>query len=153
MEVQKSRPQVLQQRLRELLQREPARTRKLIWHAAQIVGLARETSVHALCKTTYVFTGYLYILTAVRYGTLQDESKTGRTTRLDLLPWHQEHEEGNEVDDWIKNGGIAAVGQVDNICDANCFPILKSNAINTLREMHAWKLSEKFAKVIHAFPW
>ena len=153
-EIQRIQPQFLQQRLRDVLPQNPIRTRRLTWHAAQIVGIAHEKAVHALCKTTLVFTGYLYLLTTVRYGTLQGERSDSTTTvQLDRLPWSQDLHEVAEVETWIEMGGPAAVGLVSNICDGSCFPTLKANAVRTLQDLPTWELNRKFCKVIDAFPW
>ncbi|KEF62066.1 uncharacterized protein A1O9_00038 [Exophiala aquamarina CBS 119918] len=152
-EVQRKQTHALQQRLRNLLQRDPIRTRRLTWHAAQIVGIAHENAVHALCKTTLVFTGYLYLLTSVRYGNLQSNCDFDPPVQLDRLPWCQDSEEGAEVETWIEMGGPAAVGSVSNLCDKDCFQTLKANAIQTIQDLKTWQLNQKFCKIIDAFPW
>lgn len=152
-EVQKNQTQALQQRLRDLLRHDPVRTRRLTWHATQIISIAREKAVLALCKTTLIFTGYLYFLTAVRYGTLRGDGGLDRPVPLDGLPWSQDPDEVAEVEAWIQVGGPAAVGSIPDICDDGCFPTLKTSAIRTIQDLQPWELNKKFCKIIDSFPW
>ena len=142
-------------RLYDLFHREPIKTRSLAWHAAQIIGIANEFTVHAPCETMRVFMGHLLLLAIVSSRSLvsldthrADYGASVDPVRLDQPSWNQGPQGQVAVDNWIKNGGPARVGAVTDICDPLSFPVLRRSALSTMQKMRVWGLASKFYKIL-----
>jgi hypothetical protein len=142
-------------RLAAVLTKNLKETRAMVWHAAQIIAMAREYFIHAPCETMRVFMGHIFILAYAKYGCPLsrgvEEQEHGRfpPVRLDQPTWREEQTPA--IDRWIEKGGPASVGSVEDICDAACLGVLKEDALQMMRDMRIWGLGKKFCKVLDAF--
>ncbi|KAH8807130.1 fungal-specific transcription factor domain-containing protein [Xylogone sp. PMI_703] len=145
-------------RLKNIWAHDPLHTRAMVWHAAQIIAMAREYFIHAPCETMRVFMGQIFILAFAKYGAAQQQQKhmdaasaTRPATvavRLDEPTWRENQK--SAVNRWIEIGGPASVGSV-NIYDPSCVAALKSNSLQILADMRVWGLARKFAKILKGF--
>lgn len=139
-------------RLRYKLACDPRRTRKLVWHAAQIVAVADEYVVSAPCEILRVFMGYLFIMAFARYGTHAHEMVDVQEfvpVKLDVPSPTQSQQEG--MSRWIEYGGAASLASIDNICSDRCVDTLNEQAQALLSKLRNWGLVDKFSKILDAF--
>jgi hypothetical protein len=140
-------------RLASVLAKDPQETRKMVWHAAQIIAMAREYFIHAPCETMRVFMGHIFILAFSKYGCLTEPRLQTQhqlpLVRLDQPTWREEQKPA--IKRWIELGGPASVGSVEDIYDATCLERLKQDALQMMREMRVWGLGRKFCKVLEGF--
>jgi hypothetical protein len=144
-------------RLRRLLHREPAKARYLAWHAAQIIGMAREYTIHTPCETMRVFTGHILLLAIVRYTFLQgdgmDHEHQREIVELDKLPSASSAQDRGSIDRWIERGGPAVLrgSQPIYVSDPDPFPLLRTLALETMQNMQIRGLANKFYIVLQMF--
>jgi hypothetical protein len=135
-------------RLRSDFAKDPKRSRQLVWHAAQIVAVANEYLVSAPCEIMRLFMGYIFIIAYVEH-TSQASQNLSNPVRLDL-PNHQMAQR-HSINEWIRNGGPASIGSVDNVYSKGCAATLSQDAQSMLQRLHCWGLAEKFTKILQAW--
>ncbi|KEF51838.1 uncharacterized protein A1O9_12175 [Exophiala aquamarina CBS 119918] len=128
------------------------KTRKLVWHAAQIIAVADEYVVSAPCEILRVSMGYLFIMAFARFGTHTQETvdmQEVESVKLDNLrptPTQQE-----AMSRWIEHGGSASLASIDNLCSDRCIGALNEQAQALLSKLCNWGLVDKFSKILDAF--
>ena len=99
------------------LTHDPCKTRKLVWHAAQIIAVADEYVVSAPCEILRVSMGYLFIMAFARFGTHTHETvdvPEDEPVKLDNLRPTQSQQDA--MSRWIEYGGSASLASIDNLC-------------------------------------
>lgn len=132
--------------------RDPRKTRKLAWHAAQIIAVADAYLVSAPCEILRVFMGYLFIMAFARYGTHAQKIADGQgvvSVKLDVPSPTQSQQEA--ISKWIEYGGPASLASIDNICSDRCVGTLNEQAQALLSKLRNWGLVDKFCKILDAF--
>lgn len=140
------------QRLISKLRSQPRRTRKLVWHAAQITAIADCYPVSAPCEILRVFMGYSFLLAFSRYCVDFHASCDGTKSeqaRLDLLSPTERDKE--MIASWVEHGGPAGLTSIDNICSTQCVNVLSQQAQALMHKLHGWGLADKFAKILSIF--
>lgn len=149
---------VAKDHLRYVFSRNPVVTRRLACHAASIVGIARECTIHTPCETIRVFMGFAYLLAFTKFFPFQlhemdnhlgDDEDPG--PQLDLLPWKRSPDATGHVERWIECGGRASLEFVGNICDVRNFEALKQTGLKALQDLRVWGLAGKFYRSMRNF--
>jgi hypothetical protein len=144
--------ELAKQRLVSKLRSQPRRTRKLVWHAAQITAIADCYPVSAPCEILRVFMGYSFLLAFSRYcidfHTAQGDIRTTKA-QLDILnPTDRQKE---DIALWVEHGGPASLAAIENICSVRCVTALSQQAQSLMIKLRGWGLADKFAKILNIF--
>lgn len=143
--------EVAQMRLRSAFTQDAHKGRMLLWHAAQIVGIANEYLVSAPCEIMRVFMAYIFILAYSTYGPRFASSANDQVPlRLDL-PCHEHTSRRRSVADWVNTGGPAGLGSIKNVFDDGCVSNLSRDAQVIMQRLRCWGLAGKFCKILHVF--
>ncbi|KAL6799689.1 fungal-specific transcription factor domain-containing protein [Trichoderma sp. SZMC 28012] len=143
--------EVAQMRLRSAFTQDAQKGRMLLWHAAQIVGIANEYLVSAPCEIMRVFMAYIFILAYSTYGPRFASSANDQVPlRLDL-PCHENTSQKRSVTDWVGTGGPAGLGSIKNVFDDGCASHLSRDAQVLMQRLRCWGLAGKFCKILHVF--
>lgn len=132
----------------------PCKTRKLVWHAAQIHAVANEYVVSAPCEILRVFMGSILLLAFSKYcpdlSALDEASAHGRPmVFLDRLD-PTDNQEG-QIERWIKEGGPASLSGVSNIYSPELGVTVCQRTQGLLGKAQCWGLSSKFVKILQLF--
>lgn len=146
--------ELAKQRLVSKLGSQPRRTRKLVWHAAQITAIADCYPVSAPCEILRVFMGYSFLLAFSRYClSLHSHGGGGvperEVVQLDLLSPSDGQKEA--IAHWVEHGGPAGLSSVPNICSSSCVQALSQQAQALMHKLSGWGLADKFAKILNIF--
>ncbi|KAH8647812.1 hypothetical protein BX600DRAFT_518225 [Xylariales sp. PMI_506] len=139
-------------RLRSSFVQNPRKARELVWHAAQIVAMAREYLVSAPCEILRLFMGYVYIIAFSRYFPSAALDSDGRrrissvTLRLDV----HEPTQTRAVKEWIARGGIASIGSAEDVCAEGSAHAIGRDAQRMLQRLRCWGLADKFIKILQS---
>lgn len=139
-------------RLTSKLAYDQCKTRKLVWHAAQIIAVADEYVVSAPCEILRVSMGYLFIMAFARFGTHPQKTidvHDVESVKLDNLRPSQDQQEA--MSRWIEDGGSASLASIDNLCSEGCIGALNEQAQGLLSKLRNWGLVDKFSKILDAF--
>ncbi|KAL7911492.1 fungal-specific transcription factor domain-containing protein [Trichoderma velutinum] len=143
--------EVAQMRLRSAFTQDAHKGRMLLWHAAQIVGIANEYLVSTPCEIMRVFMAYIFILAYSTYGP-RFASCAGDQAPIRLdLPCHEHTSRRRSVADWVSTGGPAGLGSIKNVFDDGCVSNLSRDAQVIMQRLRCWGLAGKFCKILHVF--
>ena len=144
---------VARKRLRSTFARDVRTGRRLLWHAAQVVAVANEYLVSAPCEIMRVFMAYIFILSYSAYGPQVTNRSGKEPIRLDLAEADRESEEQIQaVSEWIREGGPARLGSVEDICaEGGCVQDISRDAQVMMQRLRCWGLAEKFTRILHVF--
>lgn len=135
-------------RLSETFASDPQRSRRLLWHAGQIVAIANDYLVSAPCEIMRLFMGYIFIITFAKYCPRWPPVK-GVTVHLDFSGHTANQKTG--VADWIQRGGTAKMGSSEDIFANGATLVIAQDAQAMLLRLRCWGLSEKFTKIVQSF--
>ncbi|KAK9476784.1 fungal-specific transcription factor domain-containing protein, partial [Lipomyces japonicus] len=152
-------------RIQVIFTLDPVNARKLAWHAAQIVGIARRYAIRTPCETMRVFLAGLFLYAFAKYfpadnsNNNEDDNYNGdgqdpvTTVNLDTLPWLSGvswDERQAELDRYFMIGGNAKMDSVDLLCSADGKGAEQVLAVvlATLKLMKCWGLAQKFSSVL-----
>ena len=139
---------VVRRRLAAAMKGDRKRTRRLLWHAGQIVAVANEFLVSAPCEIMRLFMAYIFILAYSKHGPVS--SKRSRDmVRLDLSSRQRQLQQ--EVEDWIQLGGPAQVGSALDVHAQGATALITGDAQAIFQRLRTWGLAEKFAKILQCF--
>lgn len=143
--------EVARRRLKMTLATDPQTSRRLCWHAAQIVVIANEYLVSAPCEILRVFMGYIFILAYSAYGPREPTSPAEESisVRLDLSD--RDVSQRRKVVKWIQSGGPASLGSVQDLCAAGCIPAISRDAQGMMQKLRCWGLADKFTRMFQVF--
>ncbi|KAH8171969.1 fungal specific transcription factor domain-containing protein [Sarocladium implicatum] len=122
--------------------------RALLWHACQIVAIAREYIVSAPCEIMRIFMGYIFIMSYGAYSPkLPSDQRRKQPLRLDVLS--QSEQPRQAVTDWVLRGGPASVGSVQVVgMGRGSTSAFSQDAQAMMQNLKGWGLAEKFAKIL-----
>jgi hypothetical protein len=145
--------EVAKKRLRSTFARDVHTGRRLLWHAAQVVAVANEYLVSAPCEIMRVFMAYIFILSYSAYGPRATTGSGKKPIRLDLAECDRESEAHIQaVSEWIREGGPARLGSVEDICsEGGCVQDISRDAQVMMQRLRCWGLAEKFTRILHVF--
>ena len=154
----KSELSKVKEHLRYVFVQNPMETRRLVYHAASIIGIARECTIFTPCETMRVFMGLAFLLAFNRFfpfhqGVTNDPVDDTRSSafKLDKLPWECKSDPSDRIAHWVECGGPASLGPVPNICDPQSFDVLKAFALKTIQDLRVWGLAGKFYRTMKSF--
>lgn len=124
---------------------DPVRSRRLLWHAGQIVAVANQYLVSAPCEIMRLFMGYIFIIAFARYCPRQDSA--GMTTIID----RPGHIDDHGVASWIHCGGPAQMGSTGDVFAPGATALIAEDARTIFGRLCGWGLSEKFAGIVQCF--
>ncbi|CAH0027043.1 unnamed protein product [Clonostachys rhizophaga] len=142
-------------RLRQIFRSNATNARRLAFHAAVIIAIARDCTINTPCETLSVFMGYAYLLAYIRFATFTeddiDENLALPRVALDEIPWMRDANAMRQINRWIEYGGPASLGAIANICDRRSFDEAKQGALDALTELSVWGLARKFRQTVSKF--
>lgn len=142
--------QLVKRRLQSKLASDPRQTRKMVWHAAQIIVIANRYLVSAPCEILRIFMGYIFIIAVVKFcPQIWDAFGQSTSVRLDLA--NNEKRQKIAIAEWIQYGGRASIGSADDVCTKRGVQVVSQEAQSMLQKVHFWGLAEKFTRIIARF--
>lgn len=136
-------------KLRESFGSDLRLTRKLVWHAAQIIGVADEYLVSAPCEILRVFMGCIFLIAFAKYSPAVWETGSASTVELDKIS--KEPGQTELVNSWIRNGGTATIVGADATNSSQFVAHITNHTQNLMRKVHFWGLSQKFSQILQIF--
>ncbi|KAH8689506.1 fungal-specific transcription factor domain-containing protein [Talaromyces proteolyticus] len=124
-------------------------TRKLVWHAAQIIGVAHEYMVSAPCEILRVFMGCIFLIAFAKYSPVVAGTSSSRTIKLDRIS--KDLGQTELVDAWIRHGGIATIAGMEATTSWEFVAHISNHTQALLRKVHFWGLSQKFSQILQIF--
>ncbi|KAL7947727.1 hypothetical protein V8C42DRAFT_363290 [Trichoderma barbatum] len=136
-----------QQKLIEQFAMDPYKSRQYVWHAAQMVRVAKIYAIFAPCDNLRIFTAYITILAFAKYGphSLRDVDS------VEPFPIEQCPHCDNDVEDWLQNGGPVRIGACARI-QAGCpTEQIIRESFQMLYRLENWGISERFFNILVHF--
>ncbi|KAJ5223328.1 hypothetical protein N7468_007870 [Penicillium chermesinum] len=133
---------------------DPSKTRKLVWHAAQIHAVANEYVVSAPCEILRVFMGAILLLAFSKYCpklAASDEGSASDRPMVFLDRLDPTNTQAGLVEVWIKHGGPASLSGVSDIHSSELAATVCRRTQGLLEKAQCWGLSNKFVKILHMF--
>jgi hypothetical protein len=140
---------IARRRLSAAMKADKKRTRRLLWHAGQIVAVANEFLVSAPCEIMRLFMAYVFVVAYVKYSPSSLRSGEGIQVRLDMNC--RSVEQRKAIMQWIQTGGPAQIGSADDIFGHGSAGLISKDAQNIFQRLRSWGLAEKFAKILQSF--
>ncbi|KAK9464840.1 fungal-specific transcription factor domain-containing protein [Lipomyces arxii] len=147
-------------RIQVIFTLDPVNSRKLAWHAAQIIGIARQYPIRTPCETMRVFLAGLFLYAFAKYSHQDSRDSAQLAAKLDTLSWLPKDSQTRpeDLDRWFLQGGRASMDSVDDICARTINPdgtVVATGAehvlavvLATLRSMKIWGVAAKFCTVL-----
>lgn len=136
-------------KLRESFGSDLCLTRKLVWHAAQIIGVADEYLVSAPCEILRVFMGCIFLIAFAKYSPVV--SRTGSANTVELGKISKEPGQTELVNSWIRNGGTATIVGAEATNSNQFVAHITNHTQDLMRKVHVWGLSQKFSQILQIF--
>ncbi|EED20705.1 conserved hypothetical protein [Talaromyces stipitatus ATCC 10500] len=141
-------------RLRAKFSNDASRTRKLVWHAAQILAIANQYLVSAPCEILRIFMGSIFLMAFSKYSTCPSYFELDKND----LPYVKLDEIQNTIgcqtpliSDWIRHGGPAYIADVDDIYSEKFSSHISIRTQALLQRIEYWGLSRKFVRILQIF--
>lgn len=139
-------------RLQNIFRNNPANTRRLVFHAAVIIAIARDCTINTPCETLSVFMSHALLLAYIKFFPFVNHDTTLTVpVRLDEIPWMRGVHAMRQVESWIAEGGPASLGSIENICNRDSFLAAKEGALGALEDLSVWGLARKFRQTVAKF--
>ncbi|KAL1870651.1 hypothetical protein Plec18167_007415 [Paecilomyces lecythidis] len=143
------------QRLKTKFASDPRRSRKLIWHAAQILAIANQYLVSAPCEILRIFMGSIFLMAFSKYSGRPSDYDGGNalnqiSIRLDEID-DMGGRESELVSNWIHHGGPACITGVEDIYSEAFASHVSAQTQCLLQRIQYWGLSRKFVKILQIF--
>lgn len=134
---------------------DPSRTRKLVWHAAQILAVANQYLVSAPCEILRVFMGSIFLMAFAKYSGDPEYSGLGRDdfpyVKLDEIENTTKGSQSPLIHDWISHGGPAYITAIDDIYCERFASHVSIRTQDLLQRIQYWGLSRKFIRILQIF--
>ncbi|KAH8820153.1 fungal-specific transcription factor domain-containing protein [Xylogone sp. PMI_703] len=131
---------------------DPCRTRRLIWHAAQIIAVANQYLVSAPCEILRIFMGCIFLMAFAKYGPgILDLDINNRRQPVKLDEIDELGSKNQVVAEWISSGGPASIAGFDNIYNEEFATHISLRTQSLLQRIQFWGLSHKFIKILEIF--
>ncbi|KAL6880939.1 hypothetical protein J3F83DRAFT_720371 [Trichoderma novae-zelandiae] len=136
-----------QQKLVEQFAVDSSKSRQYIWHAGQMIRVAKIYAVFAPCDNLRIFTAYLAIIAFAKYGPSSLRDVDGvEPFHADAWPFCD-----MEVERWLQAGGPARIGSCHRI-QAGCpTDQIMQDAFQLLYRLENWGISERFFNILVHF--
>jgi hypothetical protein len=136
---------------------DPSRTRKLVWHAAQILAIANQYLVSAPCEILRVFMGSIFLMAFAKYSNnnnhyYSEYEKDGLPyAKLDDVENTTKGCQNRLISDWIHHGGPAYITGIDDIYCKTFASHVSNRTQGLLQRIQYWGLSRKFVRILQIF--
>lgn len=142
-------------RLKAKFTGDPSRTRKLVWHAAQILAIANQYLVSAPCEILRVFMGSVFLMAFAKYSGVPDyydpNSSGLPCVKLDEIEDATKKCHGPLISDWILHGGRAYITGIRDISCESFASHVSIRTQNLLQRIQYWGLSRRFIRILQIF--
>lgn len=136
--------------LRESFRSDLCLTRKLVWHAAQIIGVADEYLVSAPCEILRVFMGCIFLIAFAKYSpVVSGSNNSSNAVELDKIS--KETGQTGSVNAWIRHGGTATIVGAEVTNSSEFVAHVTNHTQDLMRKVHFWGLSQKFSQILQIF--
>ncbi|KAL5088214.1 hypothetical protein Trisim1_006887 [Trichoderma cf. simile WF8] len=136
-----------QQKLIEQFAQRPYKSRQYVWHAGQMIRIAKIYAMFVPCDNLRIFTAYLTILAFAKYGPRSLRDVEGVET-FPIDRWPQEEK---DIENWLQFGGPAKMGSCTGI-QAGCrTENLIQESFHMLYRLEHWGISERLFSVLLHF--
>lgn len=134
----------------------PSRTRKLVWHAAQILAIANQYLVSAPCEILRVFMGSIFLMAFAKYSNNDPyyselEKDDFPYVKLDEIENTTKGSQSPLISDWIQHGGPAYITGIDDIYCESFASHVSNRTQGLLQRIQYWGLSRKFVRILQIF--
>ncbi|PCG93395.1 Transcription factor [Penicillium occitanis (nom. inval.)] len=149
--------QAAKHRLAAKFTSDPSRTRKLVWHAAQILAIADQYLVSAPCEILRVFMGSIFLMAFAKYNNNNDSYYSGHEkddlpyVKLDDIENTAKGCQSPHISDWILHGGPAYITGIDAIYCESFARHVSNRTQGLLQRIQYWGLSRKFVRILQIF--
>jgi hypothetical protein len=149
--------QAAKHRLAAKFTSDPSRTRKLVWHAAQILAIANQYLVSAPCEILRVFMGSIFLMAFAKYSNNNDsyysehEKDDLPYVKLDGIENTAKGCQSPLINDWILHGGPAYITGIDDIYCESFARHVSNRTQDLLQRIQYWGLSRKFVRILQIF--
>ncbi|KAJ6202940.1 hypothetical protein J3E72DRAFT_231397 [Bipolaris maydis] len=129
---------------------DPQKSRSLIWHAAQIIGISNQYIICSPCEVLRIFAAYAFLIAhAIYHPRPHPDGPTHAT--VDLAQIYPNADQMTATNQWIKQGGGAGVGCVTDIWSEEGMQALIREGSERLGGIIIWKAAEKFIRALQYF--
>ncbi|KAK9240298.1 fungal-specific transcription factor domain-containing protein [Lipomyces kononenkoae] len=148
-------------RIQVIFTLDPVHSRKLAWHAAQIIGIARRYPIRTPCETMRVFLAGLFLYAFAKYFPPPGVQAGAPIVKLDTLSWLNKYPQTqqtktDDLEKWFLDGGRASMDYVEDIhaqvrvgqTGASGAENVLAVVLATLRSMKSWGVAAKFCNVL-----
>lgn len=147
------------QRLTAKFSNDPSRTRKLVWHAAQILATANQYLVSAPCEILRVFMGSIFLMAFSKYSSSTshhdfsglDRRISLQRVKLDEIENTTKGYQTQLINEWILHGGPAYITGIDDIYSETFARHVSIRTQGLLNRIQYWGLSRKFIRILQIF--
>jgi hypothetical protein len=129
---------------------DPQKTRSLIWHAAQIIGISNQYIICSPCEVLRIFAAYAFLIAHGRYHPQPCLDDPTHTT-IDLAQIYPNADQMTATTQWINHGGRASVGCATDIWSEEGIQALIREGSERLNGIITWRVAEKFIRAIQYF--
>ncbi|TFB03238.1 hypothetical protein CCMA1212_004736 [Trichoderma ghanense] len=136
-----------QQKLIDHFAVDPTKSRQYIWHAGQMIRIAKIYAVFAPCDNLRIFSAYLAIIAFAKYGPSSLRDVDGvEPFQADAWPFSDA-----EVERWLQTGGPARIGSCHRIQVGCSTDQIMQDAFQLLYRLENWGIAERFFKILVHF--
>ncbi|KAL7822799.1 hypothetical protein V8C26DRAFT_387492 [Trichoderma gracile] len=136
-----------QQKLIDLFAADPPKSRQYIWHAGQMIRIAKVYAVFAPCDNLRIFTAYLAIIAFAKYGPSSLRDVDGvEPFQADAWPSCEA-----DVERWLQSGGPARIGSCHRIQAGCSTDLIMQDAFQVLNHLENWGVAERFFSILVHF--
>ncbi|PTB70510.1 hypothetical protein BBK36DRAFT_1165035 [Trichoderma citrinoviride] len=136
-----------QQKLIDHFAVDPPKSRQYIWHAGQMIRIAKVYAVFAPGDNLRIFSAYLAIIAFVKYGPSSLRDVDGvEPFQADAWPFCEA-----EVERWLQAGGPARIGSCHRIQVGCSTDQIMQDAFQMLYRLENWGISERFFNILVHF--
>ncbi|KAL7916212.1 hypothetical protein GGI35DRAFT_25764 [Trichoderma velutinum] len=136
-----------QQRLIEQFALHPYKSRQYVWHAGQMIRIAKVYAMFVPCDNLRIFTAYLTVLAFAKYGPRSLRDVEG----VEPFPVDRWPQDEKNVESWLQSGGPAQIGSLTRI-QAGCqTEKLMQESFHMLYRLEHWGISERLFNILLHF--
>lgn len=136
-----------QQKLIEQFAQRPYKSRQYVWHAGQMIRIAKIYAMFVPCDNLRIFTAYLTILAFVKYGPRSLRDVEG----VEQFPVDRWPQDEKAIENWLQSGGPAQMGSCTGIQVGCRTEKLIQEAFHMLYRLEHWGISERLFNVLLHF--
>ncbi|KKO96866.1 hypothetical protein THAR02_11029 [Trichoderma harzianum] len=136
-----------QQKLIEQFAQRPYKSRQYVWHAGQMIRIAKIYAMFVPCDNLRIFTAYLTILAFAKYGPRSLRDVEG----VEPFPIDRWPQDEKDIENWLQFGGPAKMGSCTGIQVGCRTENLIQESFHMLYRLEHWGISERLFSVLLHF--